>query len=243
MSITTFTDPNTDFTEAGPPTDVGLDSSRLHHQSPLEELLNTLTHGLGLVLSVGGLALLVTLSGIHGTAWHIVSSSIYGTSLVLVFAASTCFHAAPYSEAKRRLRVAEQALIFVLIAGTYTPFTLVALDSGWGWSLFGLVWLLALAGIILNTFHFRRHVDRHASLLVALYLGLGWLGLVSLFPLKDSLALGGLTWLVLGGIAYSVGVAFLSWRRLPLNHAIWHVFVLAGSLCHYFAVLFYVLPQ
>ena len=209
-----------------------------HHQSPIEELVNTLTHGLGLLLSIGGLALLVTLSILHGTAWHLVSSSIYGASLILLFAASTCYHAAPYSETKRRLRVAEQALIFVLIAGTYTPFTLVALESGWGWSLFGVVWGLAAVGIILNTFRFHRHT----SISVALYLGLGWLGLVSIFPLKDALALGGLTWLVAGGIAYSVGIIFLSWRNLPFNHGIWHIFVLIGSLCHYFAVLFYVLP-
>jgi hemolysin III len=226
-------------TVTGPPTKGGLAASRPHYQSPLEELVNTVTHGLGLVLSIGGLALLVTMSAIHGTTWHVVSFSIYGISLVLVFAASTCYHAAPYSEAKSRLRVAEQALIFVLIAGTYTPFTLVALDSGWGWSLFGIVWFLAVAGIILNTFRFHRH----AWISIALYLGLGWLGLVSIFPLKDALAPGGLTWLVMGGIAYSVGVVFLSWRKLPLNHGIWHVLVLIGGLCHYLAVLFYVLPQ
>ena len=207
-------------------------------QSPLEELVNTLTHGLGLLLSIGGLALLVTLASIHGTAWHIVSSSVYGASLVLLYGASTCYHGAPFSDAKRRMRVAEQALIFVLIAGTYTPFTLAVLNAGWGWSLFGVVWGLAVVGIIMNTIH----LHRYASLPVVLYLGLGWLGLVSIFPLKDSLALGGLTWLVLGGTAYSVGVIFLFWSKLPLNHGIWHTFVLMGSLCHYFAVLFYVLP-
>jgi hemolysin III len=209
-----------------------------HYQTPLEELVNALTHGLGLVLSIGGLALLVTLSSIHGTASHIVSSSIYGASLVLVFAASTCYHATPISDAKRRLRVAEQALIFVLIAGTYTPFTLAVLQAGWGWSLFGVVWGLAAVGIILNTAHFHRY----ASISIALYLGLGWLGLVSVFPLMGTLALGGLMWLLGGGIAYSLGVIFLSWRKLPLNHGIWHIFVLMGSLCHYFAVLFNVVP-
>ena len=208
-----------------------------HRQSPVAELVNTLTHGLGLLFSIGGLALLVTLSSIHGTTWHIVSSCIYGASLVLLFAASTCYHATPYSELKLRLRVAEQALIFVLIAGTYTPFTLVVLESAWGWSLFGLVWGLAVVGIILNTFHFHRR----APISIALYLGLGWLGLVSIIPLKDSLALRGLTWLLAGGIAYSVGVVFLSWRKLPLHHGIWHVFVLIGGFCHYLAVLFYIL--
>ena len=209
------------------------------HLSALEELVNTLTHGLGLLLSIGGLSLLVILSSVHGTAWHVISSSIYGASLVLLFAASTCYHAAPVSDAKRRLRVAEQALIFVLIAGTYTPFTLVILKAGWGWSLFGVVWGLAVGGIILNTIHFHRY----PSISVVLYLGLGWLGLVTVFPLQDTLPLGGLTLLLTGGIAYSVGVIFLLWRKLHLNHAIWHIFVLIGSLCHYFTVLFYVVPQ
>jgi hemolysin III len=215
-----------------------LRTSPEQQQSPLEELVNTLTHGLGLLLSIGGLSLLVTLSSIHGTAWHVVSSSIYGASLVLLFAASTCYHAAPVSDAKRRLRVAEQALIFVLIAGTYTPFTLAVLEAGWGWSLFGVVWGLAVGGIILNTIHFHRY----ASISVVLYLGLGWLGLVTVFPLNDTLALGGLMWLITGGIAYSIGTIFLSWSKLPQNHGIWHIFVLMGSLCHYFAVLFYVVP-
>lgn len=215
-----------------------LRSSPDQYQSPLEELVNAITHGLGLLFSIGGLALLVTLSSIHGTAWHVVSSSIYGVSLVLLFAASTCYHVAPVSDAKRRLRVAEQALIFVLIAGTYTPFALAVLKAEWGWSLFGVVWGLAVVGIILNTIHFHRY----ASLSVILYLGLGWLGLVTIFPLIDALALGGFMWLVAGGVAYSVGIVFLAWREVPLNHGIWHIFVLLGSLCHYFAVLFYVVP-
>jgi hemolysin III len=164
----------------------GLCTSPEQHLSALEELVNTLTHGLGLLLSIGGLSLLVILSSVHGTAWHVVSSSIYGASLVLLFAASTCYHAAPVSDAKRRLRVAEQALIFVLIAGTYTPFTLAILKAGWGWSLFGVVWGLAVGGLILNTIRFHRY----PSISVVLYLGLGWLGLITVFPLKDNLALG-----------------------------------------------------
>jgi hemolysin III len=191
------------------------------------------------LLSIGGLSLLVTLSSIHGTAWHVVSSSIYGASLVLLFAASSCYHAAPVSGVKRQLRVAEHALIFVLIAGTYTPFTLAVLKAGWGWSLFGMVWGLAAGGIILNTIH----IHRYPSISVVLYLGLGWLGLVTVFPLQDTLPLGGLMWLLTGGIAYSVGIIFLWWRKLPLSHGIWHIFVLMGSLCHYFAVLFYVVPH
>jgi hemolysin III len=230
---------NHTFEELPPPPKSGLYTFLEHCQSPLEELVNTLTHGLGLLLSIGGLSLLVALSSIHGTAGHVVSSSIYGASLVLLFAASTCYHAAPVSNAKRRLRVAEQALIFVLIAGTYTPFTLTVLNAGWGWSLFGVVWGLAVGGIILNTIHFHRY----GSMSVLLYLGLGRLGLVTIFPLKDSLALGGLMWLFIGGTAYSAGIIFLSWSKLPLNHGIWHIFVLMGSLCHYFAVLFYVLPK
>jgi len=213
----------------------------LSRQSPIEEIVNTSTHGLGLLLSIGGLSVLVVFASIYGTAWHIVGSSIYGATLVLLYAASTCYHAAGSAgskKGKQSLRNVEQAAIFLFIAGTYTPFTLVVLNPGWGWSLFGVVWGLSVAGIILS----RLYVHRSPAISNLVFLGLGWLSLIAIVPLKDNLPLGGLLWLLSGGVAYTVGVIFLSQNRIPFNHGIWHVSVLAGSICHYFAVLFYVLP-
>lgn len=207
-------------------------------QSPLEELINSATHGVGLLLSVAGLAVLAVLAGIHGNAWHIVACSIYGATLVMVYAASTCYHAVRAPLIKERLRTAEQGVIFLLVAGTYTPFTLVVLAGGWGWSLFGVVWGLALAGVLLNTLYFRRW----AAISILLYLGLGWLSLIAIIPLANSLPAGGLLWLLAGGAAYTAGVYFLARSRIPFNHGVWHLFVIAGSACHYLAVLLYVLP-
>jgi hemolysin III len=204
----------------------------------VEELVNSATHGLGLLLSVAGLAVLVVLASFYGNAWHIVTCGVYGATLVLLYAASTCYHGVRSPRAKGRLRTAEQAVIFLLVAGTYTPFTLVVMAGAWGWSIFGVVWGLAISGILLNTLYFHRS----SAISILLYLGLGWLSLVALIPLKESIPLGGLLWLVAGGIAYSAGVVFLARSDMPYSHGVWHLFVLAGSTCHYLAVFFYVLP-
>ena len=207
-------------------------------QTPLEEIVNSSTHALGLVLSIGGLSVLVVFASIYGTAWHIISCAIYGATLVLLYGASTCYHGVRSVEGKRSLRTVEQSFIFLLIAGTYTPFTLAALNAEWGWSLFGVVWGLAVTGVILNTLYFHRF----PAISNLFYLGIGWLCLIAIVPLRDSLPSGGLAWLLLGGVAYTIGIVFLSWIKIPFNHAVWHLSVLAGSICHYFAVLFYVLP-
>ena len=210
----------------------------LSGQSPLEEMLNTSTHGIGVLLSIGGLSVLVVFASIYGTAWHIVGGSIYGATLVLVYAASTCYHGVGSMESKPSLRNLEQASIFLFIAGTYTPFTLVVLSGGWGWGLFGVVWGLSVVGIILS----RLYIHRSPAIENLVFLGLGWLCLIAIVPLKDNLPLGGLLWLLSGGVAYTLGIIPLSQNRIPFNHGIWHLSVLAGSICHYFAVLFYVLP-
>jgi hemolysin III len=207
--------------------------------SVAEEIAHAATHGAGLLLSVAGLVVLVVVATVRGNTWHIVSVAIYGSTLVLLYAASTFYHALPGSRTKAVFRALDHAAIFLLIAGTYTPFTLVNLRGGWGWGLFGTVWGLAILGVVLETA--ARHRVRILS--HVLYIGLGWLVAIAIKPLLDAVATGGLVLLVAGGLAYTGGVVFYAWRKLPFNHAIWHVFVLAGSLCHFFAVLLFVLPR
>jgi hemolysin III len=204
-----------------------------------EEVAHAITHGLGLLLGIAALVLLTVYAALYGTAWHVVSCSVYGVSLVVLYAASTFYHTLPASRAKRVFRVLDHAAIYVLIAGTYTPFTLVNLRGGWGWALFGVVWGLAAVGVVLEAVA----RDRLRIVSVALYVGLGWLVALAVKPLLAAVEPGGVLLLVLGGVAYTGGVGFYAWRRLPYHHAVWHVFVLAGSLSHFFAVFYYVIPR
>jgi hemolysin III len=203
-----------------------------------EELVSSLIHGLGIVLSIAGLAVLVAVAARVGDARHVASVAVYGTSLILLYTASTLYHGIPSPRAKPVLRVLDHAAIFLLIAGTYTPFTLISLRGAWGWSLFAIVWTLAFAGIALEFAGVRSR-----KLMAGLYVGLGWVGLIALKPLVASIAPGGLWLLFGGGVAYTLGVPFYLSKRLPYNHALWHAFVLLGSTLQFFAVLFYVLPQ
>ena len=204
-----------------------------------EEIAHAITHGVGLLLSIAGLVVLIVLASLRGDAWHVVSVSVYGATLVLLYSASTFYHALPAPRAKNVFRTLDHAAIYVLIAGTYTPFMLVNLRGGWGWALFGVVWGLAVLGIVLEAVA----KQRVRVLSVILYLGLGWLIAIAVKPLVQSVEPGGLVLLVAGGLAYSVGVVFYGWKRLPYHHAVWHLFVMAGSLFHFFAVLFYVIPR
>jgi hemolysin III len=190
------------------------------------------------VLSLGGLVVLVVTASLRGDAWHIAGCAVFGATLVLLYAASTLYHGIPSLRAKRVLRQLDHAAVYLLIAGTYTPFTLVNLRGSWGWTLLALVWGLAILGIALQVAVPRR--ARRAS--VPLYLAMGWLIVIAVEPLIRSVHSGGLVLLVLGGLAYTLGVVFYAWRRLPYNHAVWHVFVLAGSACHFSCVLGYVIP-
>jgi hemolysin III len=203
-----------------------------------EETINAWTHGLGALLSLGGLVVLVILASRHGDAWHIVSCSIYGVTLVLLFSSSTLYHSFRSQRLKHVLRIIDHASIFLLIAGTYTPFVLVNLRGGWGWSLFGVIWGLAMAGIVFQIFF----VSRFRLLQTLIYLAMGWLVVIAIKPLLTRVPLPGLIWLLAGGLSYTVGALFYLWKKLPFHHAVWHLFVLAGSVCHYFAILFYVLP-
>ncbi len=206
--------------------------------TPREELANGLTHALGVALSIAALAVLVTLSAQQGDAWRIVSFAIYGTSLTLLYTASTLYHFVRDPNAKRRLRIFDHSAIYLLIAGTYTPFMLVALGGGWGWSIFGVIWALAIGGIALTS----SSLGHSRRLSASIYIAMGWLIIIPIKPLIENLDTGGVLWLAGGGFAYTFGVVFYVWERLPYNHAIWHLFVLAGSACHFFGLLFYVLP-
>lgn len=203
-----------------------------------EEIANCVTHGLGIVLSIAGLAVLTAFAAVFGTVWHIVSCSIYGATLIALYTASTLYHGVQEPGKKQFLRILDHAAIFLLIAGTYTPFTLVSLRGPWGWTLFGLIWGLAILGIIVSTVS----KCRCRALSIILYLGMGWVVVVAAKPLLSSVQTGGLVFLLTGGLFYTSGLAFYGWKRLRYHHAVWHVMVLAGSVFHFLAVLFYVIP-
>ncbi len=206
--------------------------------SPLEESINIGSHAIGFLLSIIATILLIVYASLDGTVWHIVSFSLYGASLMIVFAASTIYHRAKQPALRKRLRVFDHAAIYVLIAGTYTPFTLVTLHGTVGWVLFGITWGMAFTGIILKLFY----TGRFKILSTLMYVFMGWLIVFAIEPLMNNLAVEGLTWLVAGGVAYTVGAILYSIKRIKLNHAIFHVFVLLGAACQFMAVFFYVLP-
>ena len=204
-----------------------------------EEIANSITHGVGALLSIGGLAVLVGFASLRGDVWHIASCSIFGSTLILLYVASTLYHSIPLPNIKGILRMIDHAAIYLLIAGTYTPFMLVNLRGPWGWSLFCTIWGIALAGILLKTTSF----GRLPGISLSLYLAMGWIVVIAIKPMLAVLDKGGLELLLLGGLAYTGGVVFYAWKKLPYSHAIWHLFVMAGSCFHFFAILFYVIPS
>lgn len=204
-----------------------------------DEVASSVVHGIGIVLSIAGLAALVALSYRHGELRDVLASAVFGTTLVLLYTASTLYHAVPVAAAKPVLRTLDHIAIYLLIAGTYTPFTLIALPGPWGWSLFAAVWTMAALGSALELGPLRRY----RKLSVLLYIGMGWVGMVAFKPLMAHLQAGGMALLLAGGVAYTLGVPFYLWRKLPYHHSVWHCFVLAGSVLHYLAVLIYVIPS
>ena len=206
--------------------------------NPREEKLNVISHAIGLVLSVIALVLLVVYASKEGSAWHIVSFSIFGASLIVLYAASTFYHYSRTPKLRHRLNVFDHAAIYVLIAGTYTPFTLVVLKGWVGWTIFGVSWGLALTGIILKLFFIGRY-DKTSTIA---YVLMGWLIIFAIKPLVNNLPFEGLMWLLSGGIFYTIGALLYSIKKLNYNHAIFHIFVLLGSFSHFIAVFFYVLP-
>lgn len=221
----------------------GLDPSWADGDSVAEEIASAVTHGVGAGLAIAGMVFLVAMGAMTGGGplW-VTTLAIYGGTLVFLFVVSTLYHAVSGPRAKLVLHALDHAAIFLLIAGSYTPFALLSLGGRFGWSLFALIWVLAAVGIL---FKVRRVVDnRHSKWISAgLYLGMGWLALPLIGEVWTAVGTGGLVWLLVGGLVYSFGVIFFVWRRLPYNHAVWHLFVLAGSVCHFVAVSVYVLPQ
>lgn len=203
-----------------------------------EEIANSIVSGIGTALAIAGLVFLIIAAVQRGDAWHVISVSIFGSTLILSHLASTLYHSIAPPRAKRVLRVIDHLAIYLLIAGTYTPFALVNLRGPWGWSLFAVIWVLALLGLLIKL----TPLDRVRGLSTGFYVAMGWVVVVAIKPLIEQVETGGLWLLLAGGLCYTGGVLFYAWRSLKFGHAIWHVFVLAGSACHYFAVLNYVIP-
>ena len=203
-----------------------------------EEIANSITHGIGAILSIAGLILLVILASLYGDIWRIVSVTIYGTCLVLLYLCSTLYHSIQRPKVKRVLRILDHAAIYLLIAGSYTPFALVTMRGPLGWTILGIVWVLALLGILFKIWF----IGRFEVMATIGYILMSWICLVAFKQLIAGLGLDGMLWLMFGGAAYMIGVIFYAWQKLPYNHAIWHLFVLGGSTCHFFAVLLHVLP-
>ena len=208
------------------------------HCSHVEEIASSVTHGLGVVLSITAFVLLTTLAARSGDVWRIVSFSIYGSTLVAMYLSSVLYHSFRAPGVKRVFRYFDHSAIYLLIAGSYTPFTLVTLRGAWGWTLFGLVWGFAALGLLMTGLG----IGRSRVLASLVYIGMGWLVVIAIKPLLDAIPPRGIAWLVAGGLFYTFGVVFYIWKRLPFNHAIWHLFVLGGSVCHFIAILLYVLP-
>lgn len=209
-----------------------------HRRLDVEEIANSITHGVGLALSVLGLVVLVVLASLRGGALHIVACSVYGATLVAMYGASTLYHSSRRRRPRRVLRVVDHCAIYLLIAGTYTPFTLVMLRGGWGWTLFGIVWGLAVFGVVFKIFF----TGKFAIASTLVYLLMGWMAVVAIRPMVEDLPAAAIAWLVAGGLAYSVGTIFFAMHKVRFHHAIWHVFVLLGSVFHYVAVIFFVVP-
>jgi len=213
-------------------------TSVLPQYSAAEEWAHALTHGMGAVLSVAGLIILLMAAATTGNVWHVVSCAIYGASMITLYTASTLYHSVRSPKWKSRMRIFDHASIFLLIAGTYTPFMLVNLRGPWGWSLFGVIWGLAVIGLVLKLFF----TGRFGVASTVIYVLMGWLAMIAIKPMIELIPSGGLVLILAGGGAYTGGVIFYAMKKLRYHHAVWHLFVLAGSVCHFLAVRWYVLP-
>ena len=204
-----------------------------------EEKINIITHAIGLLLSIAALVLLIIHASSNGTARHIVSFTIFGASMILLYSASTLYHYSQTPNLRRKLNILDHASIYVLIAGTYTPFTLVTLKGALGWTIFGITWGIALAGVFLKLFY----TGKYDKISTIAYVAMGWIIIFAVKPLIENLPLNGLYWLLAGGVFYTIGAILYSIKKIKFNHAIFHVFVLLGSFSHFMAIYFYVLKH
>lgn len=203
-----------------------------------EEVANAITHGIGALLSVAALVLLIIAASVNGTAWHVVSFTVYGVSMLLLYISSTFVHALKDGKAKDLFEIFDHSSIYLFIAGTYTPFLLVAIRGTLGWTLFGIIWGIALFGVAFKAFFTKRFL----FMSTLFYIAMGWLIVIAWAPLTAAIPSGGIVLLVAGGLCYTLGTIFYVWRGFPFHHAIWHLFVLAGSVLHFFAVIIYLTP-
>lgn len=203
-----------------------------------EEVVNAVTHGIGAVLSVAALVLLIVAASINGTAWHVASFTVYGISMLLLYFNSTMVHALKEGKAKDLFEIFDHSSIYLFIAGTYTPFLLVAIRGTLGWTLFGIIWGVALFGVAFKAFFTKKFL----FMSTLFYLAMGWLIVLAWGPLVATVPYGGIVLLVAGGLMYTLGTIFYVWRGFPFHHAIWHLFVLAGSVLHFFAIFIYLTP-
>lgn len=215
-------------------TEIQLQNVTIKQYTLGEEIANSLTHGLGAILSIVGLIVLIINAAVDGNSWHMVSFSIFGSTLIFLYVASTLYHSMPQPSTKLIFKRIDHSAIFLLIAGTYTPFTLIHLRGVWGWTIFTVIWVLAIAGIILKIFT----VTRFRKLSVALYILMGWLCVIAFNEMINKIPSFSLILLIIGGLFYTSGVIFYMWKKLPYGHAIWHLFVLTGSAFHFFSVLY-----
>ncbi len=204
-----------------------------------EEIANSISHGIGAALSIAALVLLVVFASQHKDIWRIVSFSIYGVSLIALYLSSTLYHAFTNAKVKHFFRLLDHSCIFLLIAGTYTPPTLIAMRGSWGWTLFTLIWAMAVGGLIFETIN----IGKYKIISVAIYMVMGWLAIVAIKPMLEALPPGMFQWFLIGGLFYTAGIIFYACKKIPYNHAIWHLFVLGGSISHFFGILFYLALQ
>jgi len=207
-------------------------NGHVYRETMGEAIANSISHGIGMLLSIAGLVVLVVWAAGSGNGWHLVSFSIFGGTLVLLYLASTLYHSLPMPRVKQAFKIIDHSAIFLLIAGTYTPFMLVHLRGPWGWSILGIIWALAILGILMKVFY----ISKFRKISVALYVFMGWLGIIALKEIFAHLPSLSLTLLVSGGLSYTLGLAFYGWRKLPYHHAVWHIFVIGGSTFHYLAI-------
>ena len=208
-----------------------------NHYSPLEEKTNIVSHAIGLALSIVGTLLMLLRASGSGDILHIIGAGIFGASLIALYAASTLYHSAKDPKKRARLRINDHATIYLLIAGTYTPFTLITLKGWVGWTVFGVSWGMAVCGVVLKLFF----TGRYNLLSTLMYIIMGWIIIFAIKPLVNSIPIDGIFWLIAGGLAYTTGAIIYSIKKIPFNHAIFHVFVLLGSFCHFVSVYVYVL--